>query len=198
MLSNALPPLLPPSEHHAGASDSLPVKEGGGSFSLGARLVPSVVVDASDVQHQVLAITGVDPESACGMAGLMPGDLLLELGGKKVISFESLSDALASAKGCTCVLAKVKRRGGGEEILTLAPSAHAQGRRKGRALSTGGQGGVVGADAEKDLKTRFWEGVVGTLAGTGAGIGDGRGEGTSESLDDKMTQMWKDLKLALP
>jgi len=41
-----------------------------GSLALGARLVPSVIVDGNNTEHGVLAITGVDPESACGMAGL--------------------------------------------------------------------------------------------------------------------------------
>merc|ERR1719183_1002911 len=125
-----------------GGGASKETRDGGGavgSFSLGARLVPSVIVDNSNSEHQVLAITGVDPESACGMAGLQVGDLLLELHGRKVNSYGSLTEALSSAKGASAVIAKVRRKSGGEEILTLAP---ANGNHAGRPVIRGAKGAV--------------------------------------------------------
>merc|ERR1719183_3201326 len=67
------------------------------------------------------------------------GDLLLELHGRKVNSYESLTEALSSAKGASAVIAKVRRKSGGEEILTLAP---ANGNHAGRPVIRGAKGAV--------------------------------------------------------
>jgi hypothetical protein len=179
------------------------------------------------------------------------GDLLLELHGRKVNSYESLTEALrspapasyslsappspqplspslpqgqlvhisntspspvhctalSSAKGASAVIAKVRRKSGGEEILTLAP---ANGNHAGRPVIRGAKGAVGsgksgvlgGGGGEKDLRSRFWEGVLGQLGGGGAG-GDGdsgmlESSVAADELTVQMNRMWRDIKMALP
>ena len=59
-----------------------------------------------------------------------------------------------------------------------------------------------GGGGEKDLRSRFWEGVLGQLGGGGAG-GDGdsgmlESSVAADELTVQMNRMWRDIKMALP
>jgi serine protease Do len=62
----------------------------------------------SEVQ-QGMVVTGLDPRSAAARAGLRPGDVLLEVDRKPVMTPKQLQDAYTKAKGNVLLL--VNRRG---------------------------------------------------------------------------------------
>jgi membrane-associated protease RseP (regulator of RpoE activity) len=78
--------------------------------------VPALPKDVSSYQCAALVVTGLDPETPLAKAGIMPGDLIVAVDGKKVTSPGKLYKSIDAAAPGSKVTVKTWRKGTFSEV----------------------------------------------------------------------------------
>jgi S1-C subfamily serine protease len=97
--------------------DVLEAMKGGKSFDRIPGPFLGVQADESKAFADNVVIGGVAPGSPAEKAGLKRGDVLLEMDGAEVNSWNELTERIASCKAGQVVEIRVQRKGGGPRLM---------------------------------------------------------------------------------